>query len=155
MKNKTSIQRAALLHPSRRDNFIAFIDEIEATYPDIDSVLIVQGFRTFAEQDALYAQGRTTPGHRVTAAKGGQSFHCFGLAVDICPFVNGKLDWEYEFAKFAGIAQKYGLTWGAAWHDYDHFEDNCGQGPSGWRWALNKYNAKDFIPGTTFINLDK
>jgi hypothetical protein len=42
----------------------------------------VQGVRTFAEQDALYAQGRTRKGLRVTNAKGGQSYHNYGLAAD-------------------------------------------------------------------------
>src|SRR5258708_12842627 len=46
---------------------------------------IVQGLRTKAEQDALYAQGRTTPGKVVTNAKGGQSMHNYGLPVDTVP----------------------------------------------------------------------
>ena len=38
------------------------------------------GLRTYAESDALYAQGRTKPGKIVTNAKAGQSYHNFGLA---------------------------------------------------------------------------
>src|SRR4051812_45095106 len=45
--------------------------------------LVTQGLRTWKEQDALYEQGRTKPGKIVTKAKGGQSYHNFGLAVDI------------------------------------------------------------------------
>jgi hypothetical protein len=41
-------------------------------------------FRSIAEQDALYAKGRTEPGEVVTQAKGGQSPHNHGLAVDVC-----------------------------------------------------------------------
>lgn len=46
------------------------------------------GLRTFAEQDKLYAQGRTTgkKGAIVTKARGGQSMHNYGLAVDSAPF---------------------------------------------------------------------
>ena len=53
-------------------------------------VEIVQGLRTFAEQDALYAQGRTGPGAIVTQARGGESNHNYGLAADLCPFTDGK-----------------------------------------------------------------
>jgi len=40
--------------------------------------------RTHAEQDKLYAQGRTVKGSIVTNARGGQSYHNYGLAIDIC-----------------------------------------------------------------------
>lgn len=54
------------------------------------------GRRTIVEQDKLYAQGRTTPGEIVTKAKGGQSPHNFGLAVDLCPInpKDGSLWWN-------------------------------------------------------------
>ena len=41
-------------------------------------VRVVQGLRTWTEQDALYAQGRTAPGKVVTNVRGGYSWHCFG-----------------------------------------------------------------------------
>ena len=34
-------------------------------------VKVISGLRTYAEQDELYAQGRTKPGPRVTNARGG------------------------------------------------------------------------------------
>lgn len=40
------------------------------------------GYRSPAEQMALWAQGRTLPGKKVTNAKGGESQHNFGLAFD-------------------------------------------------------------------------
>lgn len=40
------------------------------------------GERSYAESDALYAQGRTAPGRIVTNARGGQSAHNFGIAID-------------------------------------------------------------------------
>jgi hypothetical protein len=45
--------------------------------------------RSFAEQDALYAQGRTKPGKIVTKARGGFSNHNFGVAFDIGVFKGG------------------------------------------------------------------
>lgn len=57
--------------------------------------VVTSARRTIAEQDALYAQGRTKPGQIVTRAKGGQSPHNFGLAVDLCPLdKDGKLWWK-------------------------------------------------------------
>ena len=44
---------------------------------------VTSGYRSNAEQDKLYAQGRTTPGNIVTNARGGQSKHNTGKAIDI------------------------------------------------------------------------
>jgi peptidoglycan L-alanyl-D-glutamate endopeptidase CwlK len=41
-------------------------------------IRVVQGLRSWNEQDALYAMGRTAPGKIVTNVKGGYSYHCFG-----------------------------------------------------------------------------
>lgn len=51
--------------------------------------LITDGFRTFAEQDALFAQGRTKPGPKVTKARGGESNHNYGMACDLYPVIGG------------------------------------------------------------------
>jgi peptidoglycan LD-endopeptidase CwlK len=63
-------------------------------------VLITCTWRSNAEQDALYAQGRTKPGARVTNARAGQSAHNFmlnglpaSLAIDVVPLRNGKPVW--------------------------------------------------------------
>jgi len=56
---------------------------------------VTQGLRSFDEQAALYAQGRTVPGSIVTNARPGYSWHEFGLAVDVAPFdTQGKPDWN-------------------------------------------------------------
>src|SRR5699024_12147382 len=46
-------------------------------------VLFSDGYRSHAEQNALYAQGRTKPGNIVTNARRGQSLHNYGLALDM------------------------------------------------------------------------
>ncbi len=76
------------------------------------------GFRTYAEQDALYAKGRTAAGNVVTNAKGGQSNHNFGLSMDVAIFENGKYltkgsEWQYK--RFGKIAHYNGLDWGGDW----------------------------------------
>lgn len=80
----------------------------------------VQGLRTFAEQDALFAQGRTKPGPIVTRARGGRSEHNYGVAADLCPFKNGKPDWNDlpAFLQIGAVAHKVGLEWGGDWKKF-------------------------------------
>lgn len=80
-------------------------------------VRVVQGVRTYAQQNDLYAQGRTKPGNRVTNARGGQSNHNFGLAVDLCPFKNNQPDWNdaKAFQTLGKEAKKLELEWGGDW----------------------------------------
>ena len=73
-------------------------------------ILVTQGFRTDAEQDYDYAQGRTRPGRIITNAKGGQSFHCYGVAFDICFLKNGRAWYPQTTFKFL---PEYKATWGA------------------------------------------
>src|SRR5690606_22511724 len=68
--------------------FIKEAKEIAASYGC--EYIGISGHRTWAEQDALYAQGRTKPGSIVTNAKGGQSNHNFGIAMDFGVFKDGK-----------------------------------------------------------------
>jgi peptidoglycan L-alanyl-D-glutamate endopeptidase CwlK len=82
---------------------------------------ITQGLRTYAQQDALYAQGRTLPGKVVTEARGGYSMHNFGLAVDVAPYVDGMIDWDGKDARWSEILAKApscGLAEGAAWRSF-------------------------------------
>jgi peptidoglycan L-alanyl-D-glutamate endopeptidase CwlK len=90
------------------------------------------GVRTFAEQDALYAQGRTTPGKIVTKAKGGKSWHNFGLAVDIVEdgdVEQAGIQWSWsknlDYLKIGALAKTVGLEWGGFWKsftDYPHVQ---------------------------------
>jgi peptidoglycan L-alanyl-D-glutamate endopeptidase CwlK len=94
-------------------------------------LLVVSGLRTPAEQDALYAQGRTTPGHIVTNAKAGQSMHNYGLAVDVVPYLSGPagaLNWTVSTPQYKAMVaamKAQGLVWGGDWvsfPDDDHFQ---------------------------------
>lgn len=52
-------------------------------------IALDEGYRTPSRQDHLFEQGRTRPGKKVTNARAWQSFHQYGVAVDIA-FVDGK-----------------------------------------------------------------
>ncbi|HEX8922139.1 MAG TPA: peptidoglycan-binding protein [Pyrinomonadaceae bacterium] len=82
---------------------------------------VVQGLRTFEEQDNLYKQGRTKPGPVVTHARGGQSNHNYGLAVDVVPFTDGKPNWNAPNSVWVAIGAegaKLGLEWGGNWKKF-------------------------------------
>lgn len=134
--DKISIDRAKLLHPKVRDEVLDILVALEKRNVNIR---ITQGLRTFAEQEALYARGRTASGAIVTNAKGGQSYHNYGLAVDFCLIHkdgkisydmaedmdhDGKKDWMEVVEEF----EKRGWHWGGYWKfkDTPHFEKTFG-----------------------------
>jgi hypothetical protein len=125
-----SEQRLERVHPALASRVRALLEQcaIEGL-----SLLVTQGLRTANEQDALYAKGRTAPpiGSKfiVTKAKGGQSYHNFGLAIDIVVLdALGKADWNVAhpgWARAAAIGKSLGLEWGGDWKgfkDIPHFQ---------------------------------
>lgn len=80
-----------------------------------------RGYATYPEQMALWCRGRTQEGPIVTRAKPGQSFHNFGLAVDLCPdqlVLVPKLqpDWRPQaFEPLGPACFAHGLEWGGKW----------------------------------------
>lgn len=103
--------------------------------------------RTIKEQDALYAQGRTTPGSIVTKAKGGQSAHNFGLACDLCPLdPHGHLWWNAPddvWNVMHLIGEQLGLTAG---YDFKTIKDSPHFEHPGWKiqqalWYDGKINV--------------
>jgi peptidoglycan L-alanyl-D-glutamate endopeptidase CwlK len=96
------------------------------------SILLVSGLRTAAQQNALYASGRTLPGGVVTNARAGQSMHNYGLAFDCVPFLpdsTTELNWRSNTPQFqimVAVMKEQGLAWGGDWKgdlgDFDHFQ---------------------------------
>ncbi len=88
---------------------------------------VISGTRSYAEQAALYAQGRTAPGKVVTNARPGYSNHNFGIAVDVGIF-KGKVYLAEcpEYATLGPVGEKCGLLWGGRWAkpktDRPHYE---------------------------------
>lgn len=78
-------------------------------------------FRSVAEQDALYAQGRTKSGSIVTNAKGSSysSQHQWGIAVDFFKNVKGHAyDDSAFFSEVGKLAKSIGLAWGGDWKGF-------------------------------------
>ena len=90
------------------------------------TIRIISGFRTYAEQDALYAQGRTQLGSIVTNAKGGYSNHNFGIAFDVGVFEGSKyLPDSPKYKAVGALGIDLGLEWGGNWKtivDQPHFQ---------------------------------
>jgi hypothetical protein len=105
-------------------------DFINAAATQGVNLRITQGFRTFAEQDAFYAQGRTTQGEIITNAKGGESYHNYGLAFDVVIMQNGKPVWQRLPNNIGDLGASFGFEWGGNWRtfkDYPHFQMTFGQ----------------------------
>lgn len=114
----SSERRLQQIHPALAAAVRALIADLAAKGTVVE---VVQGLRTYAEQDELYAKGRTKPGQIVTQARGGESNHNFGLAVDLCPFVDDKPDWNAPMSVWAAIgvaAEARGLEWGGSWKKF-------------------------------------
>lgn len=105
---------------------------IERAYREGINVIITQGLRTIEEQNELYAQGRTKPGKIVTNARGGYSYHNFGLAFDFAIMKDdGSVSWNVDdkWKRVAQIGKSLGLEWGGDWKsfpDYPHFQYTFG-----------------------------
>lgn len=135
--------------------------DIKALHPDLQKKIaelenlckksgitigIAECLRTKAEQDALYAKGRTAPGSIVTNAKGStySSMHQWGVAFDI--YLKMDIDGDGQtsddaynnakgtFNKVGKLGQSIGLEWGGSWtsiKDLPHFQfKNWGSTPS-------------------------
>ena len=146
MKDQITLDRINLLHPKLKEDALKIYDEIVAALNGSAICRFTHTLRTFAEQDALYAQGRTKAGAKVTNARGGQSYHNFGLAIDIVLLVDKDKNGTYETASWdiktdfdgdgkadwmeiVAIFKRYGYEWGGDWkfNDAPHFQKTFGK----------------------------
>ncbi len=79
---------------------------------------ITEGFRSIERQNELYAQGRTKPGAIVTQAKGGQSLHNYGVAVDFVFVQQGYNATDAQWKTLGTILNKHGFEWGGDWKGF-------------------------------------
>jgi peptidoglycan L-alanyl-D-glutamate endopeptidase CwlK len=169
MNDQITIKRIQAIHPKLRGELAQIYTEISQVLTGNLGCRFVQVFRTFPEQHALYLQGRGKPGPKVTDADAGRSYHNYGLAIDFCLIEDKNNDgvvqtneiiWDrttdidkdklVDWMEVVKIFLKYGWHWGASFKDYPHFEKSFGYPV---KKLLEKYNKKDFIPGTTYVNL--
>lgn len=97
-----------------------FEEWLKACYVAGIKVKLISGTRTYAEQNELYAQGRSAPGRIVTNARGGYSNHNFGIAADMGIFDedNNYLEESPLYAQAGKIAEDHGLEYGGNWKSF-------------------------------------
>ena len=142
------------LDPKAAQRFVPFIEaaKAEALKHGVEYIAI-SGNRTWKEQNEIYKIGRTKPGRKVTNARGGQSNHNFGIAVDFGVFQDGKYLDTYnpklasKVHKAIGVlASVYGIEWGGSWKNFKdepHYEVYTGL-------TLAQKRAKYLKSGTVF-----
>ena len=83
-------------------------------------IIITSTYRDAESQNALYAQGRTAPGNKVTNVRGGDSLHNWRVAFDFVPVVNGKAIWGDDklWLRCGQHAERVGLEWGGRWTSF-------------------------------------
>lgn len=113
------------------------------------NVIITSTVRTAEEQNALYAQGRTTPGNVVTNAKFGDSMHNWKVAIDFAPVdANGNIPWNNKalFAKIGEIGESCGFEWGGRWTsflDLPHLQYTAGYSLQDFKGGVVDYTKFD------------
>ena len=163
---KISLERIDLMHPAiRKEVREAFLYISKKLLGKGVKMGITQGLRTFKEQDDLYKQKP-----KVTNSKGGQSFHNYGLAFDFAIYYDVNNDGNFELLSWdmkkdfdkdgtsdwfevINYFKLIGFKWGGDFRsikDSPHFEKTFN---FTWKQLLSKYNQKDFIAGTTFVNI--
>lgn len=147
MIDKITIERIQKLHPKIRA-------EVQKMYETEIFPILTGGaycrftstLRTFEEQNELYKLGRVKlvdeDGKKigiVTKAKGGQSLHNYGLAVDIVIMSSRIASWDLsvdfdkdgkkDWMEVVEVFKRNGFQWGGDWkgfRDYPHFQKTFG-----------------------------
>lgn len=125
------------LHPLVEENKNKLVEL--AADQNID-IVITSGTRSIKNQNELYEQGRTKKGNIVTYAKGGESYHNYGLAFDYAIrnsdgniiwdiYYDGNKDGASDWFEVAELAKGLGFKWGGDWSnfkDYPHLQMTFG-----------------------------
>jgi len=93
MKQERIIRDLGFLHPLLRKRAEKGFLSLQAAIPGLCAF---ETLRTPERQAFLYAQGRTSPGHKVTKARPWHSWHNFGLAFD-CAVLAAGGQWSWVF----------------------------------------------------------
>jgi peptidoglycan LD-endopeptidase CwlK len=169
-QDQTTLPRIQLMHPKLRDEVSEIYKEICAALTGKAICRFSHTLRTFAEQDALFAQGRTKPGAKVTNARAGQSYHNYGLAIDIVLLIDKDGNGSYEAASWdtttdfdadrmadwqeiVRIFKMHGWEWGGDWRfkDLPHFQKTMGYTIK--QLQFLHANKKFVAPKSTYVQL--
>ena len=108
-----SLARLAPLNPEFARRILVLSDLQNAAG---EPIKVAQAFRSWADQQKEWNQGRTTPGPIVSNAPPGHSWHEFGLAADVCPIrlltVKGWGPADPAWAAMGARGKRLGLFWG-------------------------------------------
>jgi len=134
MKDHVTLDRIKLIHPKLREEVMEIYDEICEALKGRAICRFTYTLRTFAEQDLLF---KKVP--KVTNAKGGMSYHNYGLAIDIVLIIGGVAaswdikkdfdgDGKADWMEVVAIFKSFGWEWGGDWKFYDapHFQKSLG-----------------------------
>ena len=127
-------RRINTLHPLVREKAKIFILKAEKELGI--KLRVVQALRSWQEQADLYNKGRTEESKAkkekiVTNAKAGDSYHNYGLAIDVVEIKDGKALWTNpNWSKIARLGKSLGFEWGGDWKsfkDKPHFQFTFGR----------------------------
>lgn len=150
--------RLSILHPApaiRQDAIDAYREAVSLTPAGVHP-LITETMRSFQKQNIMYAQGRTISGAIVTNARGGESFHNYGMALDFVMLINGHSSYAVDenFMIVVNCFKKRGFTWGGdfpgKFTDHPHLQKTLSHT---WKELLNLYDRKKFIPVANWVDL--
>ena len=85
------------------------------------NIKIFEGFRSAKRQDILFDQGRKTPGQIITHARGGWSFHQYGVAAYIGLWKDERWSWDFNPELIAKYFEHPKITWGGT-NDGPHYQ---------------------------------
>lgn len=153
-----SRERILTLHPVVRQSAVdAYLDAM-AHLSGKNTLRVTHALRTFKQQNDLFAKGRDANGNKVgatvTNARGGQSYHNYGLALDfVLRHVDGKVSYSLkedldadgvaDWREVAEAFKRAGWSWGGEWNtfkDNPHVQKTLGYT---WKRLLARYNAGD------------
>jgi len=139
--DQITLDRIAKLHPKVKQ-------QVQEMYMHANNKILGKGvrlrfaqvLRSIEEQNKMYAQGRNgNPGDIITWARGGSSYHNYGLAFDIVllydtdgngTFEKASWDEDENWMKVVAYFKSQGWKWGGDWagkkRDPPHFEKSFG-----------------------------
>lgn len=137
MFTKRTLENLASLNNKARAKLEPFVIRAQELMAKRNvSVEVISGLRSWQQQAALYAQGRTKQGNIVTKARPGSSWHNFGLAIDLGLFQAGVYLDEKKpaladalYNQLGNLAAEMGIEWAGNWKSFPegpHFQVTFG-----------------------------